>query len=37
MITVVGLTVVGLTIAVIVVGEIDHLNHPLQKGKDLPH
>ena len=30
-------TVVAFTIAVIVAGEINHLNHLLWRGQDLPH
>jgi hypothetical protein len=30
-------TVVALTIAIIVAGEINHLNRPLWRGQDLPH
>jgi hypothetical protein len=31
------ITVVVFTIAVIVAGEINHLNHSLWRGQDLPH
>jgi hypothetical protein len=31
------ITVVALTIAIIVAGEINHLNRPLWRGQDLPH
>jgi hypothetical protein len=31
------ITVIVLTIAIIVTGEINHLNRPLWRGKDLPH
>jgi hypothetical protein len=30
-------TVLALTIAIIVAGEINHLNRPLWRGQDLPH
>jgi hypothetical protein len=30
------ITVVALTIAIMVAGEINHLNHPLWRGQDLP-
>jgi hypothetical protein len=31
------ITIIALTIVVIVVSEINHLNHPLWKGQDLPY
>ena len=31
------ITVVALTIAIIVAGEINHLNRPLWRGQDLPY